>query len=238
MRFSSPRRNDLRDSRDVGISEEDNDATGKHNGNVSARFTLARTAYSGQSRAKLDERLSGLFNSSAPPTSFAFRVEKNATNRPLAAPLARHTSALITPANAALSGTSHTPNRSRSINTTLSSTIKWIRYVSSAPRSLPKLTRRFQDGRPIYIERLGKLDVGKLYALTTQERQLQHLVAEYEKFLRDRLPACSDAAGHLVETSCTIMDLHNVGLSSFYRVKDYVSAASAIGQNYCECHRC
>lgn len=30
------------------------------------------------------------------------------------------------------------------------------------------------------------------------------------------------------------MDLHNVGLSSFYRVKDYVSAASAIGQNYCE----
>ncbi|KAI5449867.1 cytosolic factor, phosphatidylinositol/phosphatidylcholine transfer protein [Naganishia albida] len=89
-----------------------------------------------------------------------------------------------------------------------------------------------KDGRPIYIERLGKLDVGKLYALTTQERQLQHLVSEYEKFLRDRLPACSDASGHLVETSCTIMDLHNVGLSSFYRVKDYVSAASAIGQNY------
>ncbi|KAJ9091155.1 hypothetical protein QFC20_007713 [Naganishia adeliensis] len=89
-----------------------------------------------------------------------------------------------------------------------------------------------KDGRPIYIERLGKLDVAKLYALTTQERQLQHLVSEYEKFLRDRLPACSDASGHLVETSCTIMDLHNVGLSSFYRVKDYVSAASAIGQNY------
>ncbi|KAJ9111759.1 hypothetical protein QFC22_006418 [Naganishia vaughanmartiniae] len=89
-----------------------------------------------------------------------------------------------------------------------------------------------RDGRPIYIERLGKLDVAKLYALTTQERQLQHLVSEYEKFLRDRLPACSDASGHLVETSCTIMDLHNVGLSSFYRVKDYVSAASSIGQNY------
>jgi hypothetical protein len=29
------------------------------------------------------------------------------------------------------------------------------------------------------------------------------------------------------------MDLYNVGLGSFYRVKDYVSAASNIGQNYC-----
>ena len=92
-----------------------------------------------------------------------------------------------------------------------------------------------QQGRPIYIERLGKLDINKLYACTTQERQLQRLVYEYEKFLRDRLPASSEASGHLVETSCTIMDLHNVGLSSFYRVKDYVSQASTIGQNYCTC---
>lgn len=89
-----------------------------------------------------------------------------------------------------------------------------------------------KDGRPIYIERLGKLDINKLYAVTTQERQLQRLVHEYERFLRDRLPACSNNAGHLVETSCTIMDLYNVGLGSFYRVKDYVSAASNIGQNY------
>lgn len=91
-----------------------------------------------------------------------------------------------------------------------------------------------KQGRPIYIERLGKLDINKLYACTTQERQLQRLVYEYEKFLRERLPASSEASGHLVETSCTIMDLHNVGLSSFYRVKDYVSQASTIGQNYCK----
>ncbi len=69
--------------------------------------------------------------------------------------------------------------------------------------------------------------------MTTQERQLQRLVYEYERFLRDRLPACAAAAGHPVETSCTIMDLHNVGLGSFYKVKDYVSQASTIGQNYC-----
>ncbi|KAJ7584686.1 CRAL-TRIO domain-containing protein [Mycena floridula] len=88
-----------------------------------------------------------------------------------------------------------------------------------------------KDGRPIYIERLGLLDVKALYAITTQERLLQRLVLEYEKFLTDRLPACSAAVGHPVETSCTIMDLNNVSLSSFYRVKDYVSAAASIGQD-------
>jgi len=93
-----------------------------------------------------------------------------------------------------------------------------------------------KDGRPIYVERLGKLDIKALYALTTQERQIQRLVVEYEKFLTDRLPACAEHVGHPVETSCTILDLYNVSLSNFYRVKDYVNQASAIGQNrYPEC---
>ncbi|KAH7930327.1 hypothetical protein BV22DRAFT_1043309 [Leucogyrophana mollusca] len=93
-----------------------------------------------------------------------------------------------------------------------------------------------KDGRPIYIERLGKLDIKALYAITTQERQLQRLVFEYEKFISERLPACSKAIGHPVETSCTILDLHNVSLTNFYRVKDYVSMAASIGQDrYPEC---
>jgi hypothetical protein len=150
---------------------------------------------------------------------------------------------LYTPINAAFpTGTSNTPSNVKWTSTTRSTTTRWtgcvplIPFIKASSAHIFSLSfTPLQDGRPIYIERLGKLDVAKLYALTTQERQLQHLVSEYEKFLRDRLPACSDATGHLVETSCTIMDLHNVGLSSFYRVKDYVSAASAIGQNYCEC---
>ncbi|KAJ7494561.1 CRAL-TRIO domain-containing protein [Mycena galericulata] len=93
-----------------------------------------------------------------------------------------------------------------------------------------------KDGRPVYIERLGLLDLKALYAATTPERQLKRLVLEYEKFLYERLPACSAAAGHPIETSCTILDLQNVSLSNFYRVKDYVMQASSIGQNrYPEC---
>lgn len=89
-----------------------------------------------------------------------------------------------------------------------------------------------REGRPVYIEQLGKLDVKKLYAITTAERQLQELVVQYEKFATDRLPACSEMQGHLVETSCTIMDLKNVSISSFWSVQGYVKAASNVSQNY------
>ncbi|TFK45472.1 hypothetical protein OE88DRAFT_1211080 [Heliocybe sulcata] len=89
-----------------------------------------------------------------------------------------------------------------------------------------------KDGRPVYIERLGKLDIKALYSVTTMDRQVKRLVYEYEKFLTDRLPACSKAVGHPVETSCTILDLKGVSVTSFWKVKDYVSQASSIGQNY------
>lgn len=96
--------------------------------------------------------------------------------------------------------------------------------------------RTDKDGRPVYIEVLGKLDLNALYAATTHERMLKHLVLEYEKSFSDRMPACSAAAGHPVETYCTILDLQNVSLSSFYRVKDYISGASKIMQDhYPEC---
>jgi hypothetical protein len=71
-----------------------------------------------------------------------------------------------------------------------------------------------------------------LYNITTQERQLKHLVQEYERMINVRFPACSAVVGHPVETCCTILDLHNVSLGQFYLVKDYVLAAARIGQNY------
>jgi len=87
------------------------------------------------------------------------------------------------------------------------------------------------EGRPVYIEELGQLDVKRLYTITTQQRLLQRLVLEYERSLTSRLPACSHFIGRPVETFCTIMNLYNVSLTSFYKVKDYVMAAASIGQN-------
>ena len=79
---------------------------------------------------------------------------------------------------------------------------------------------------------MENFDYKALYNATTQERQLQHLVVEYEKFLRERLPACSKATGKTVTTSCTIMDLKNAGMTTFPKVKEYVQQAMHIGQHY------
>jgi hypothetical protein len=84
----------------------------------------------------------------------------------------------------------------------------------------------------VYIERLGFINITELRRVTTEERQLNALVLEYEKFINERLPACSRAVGHPVETSCTILDLKNVGLKAFWDVKNYVQRASKIGQDY------
>ena len=89
-----------------------------------------------------------------------------------------------------------------------------------------------QDGRPVYIEQLGKIDLAAMYKITTGERMLQNLVCEYEKLADPRLPACSRKSGQLLETCCTIMDLKGVGVSKVSSVYSYVKQASAISQNY------
>lgn len=89
-----------------------------------------------------------------------------------------------------------------------------------------------QDGRPLYIEQLGKIDLKAMYKITTEERMLENLVVEYEKVADPRLPACSRKSGHLLETCCTIMDLKGVGLTNVSSVYGYVQKASGISQNY------
>ncbi|PLN80442.1 Sec14 cytosolic factor [Aspergillus taichungensis] len=92
--------------------------------------------------------------------------------------------------------------------------------------------RTDKDGRPVYIEKLGKIDLNAMYKITTAERMLQNLVTEYEKLADPRLPACSRKAGKLLETCCTIMDLKGVGITSVPSVYSYVKQASDISQNY------
>ncbi|OBT71315.1 hypothetical protein VF21_09120 [Pseudogymnoascus sp. 05NY08] len=89
-----------------------------------------------------------------------------------------------------------------------------------------------KDGRPVYIEQLGKCDLTAMNRITTQERMLQNLAVEYEKVSDPRLPACSRKSGHLLETCCTIMDLKGVGLSKISSVYGYVKEASAMSQNH------
>ncbi|KAM5445949.1 cytosolic factor, phosphatidylinositol/phosphatidylcholine transfer protein [Microsporum audouinii] len=89
-----------------------------------------------------------------------------------------------------------------------------------------------KDGRPVYIEQFGKIDLTAMYKITTSDRMLKHLVCEYEKLADNRLPACARKSGHLLETCCTIMDMKGVGISNASSVIGYVRQASAISQNY------
>lgn len=89
-----------------------------------------------------------------------------------------------------------------------------------------------KDGRPLYVEELGSVNLTEMYKITTQERMLKNLVWEYEAFVRYRIPACSRKSNYLVETSCTILDLKGISISSAAQVLSYVREASHIGQNY------
>lgn len=94
------------------------------------------------------------------------------------------------------------------------------------------LTLCLQDGRPVYIEQLGNVDLTALGKITSQERMVQNLVCEYEKMADPRLPACSRKSGYLLETSCSILDLKGVGIAKATSVYGYLQAVSAISQNH------
>ncbi|KAI9798578.1 MAG: cytosolic factor, phosphatidylinositol/phosphatidylcholine transfer protein [Piccolia ochrophora] len=89
-----------------------------------------------------------------------------------------------------------------------------------------------KDGRPVYIEQLGNIDLTAMYKITTSDRMLQNLVVEYEKLTDPRLPACSRKVGSLLETCCTILDFKGVGLSKASSAYGYVKQTSVLSQNY------
>ncbi|KAK6145100.1 hypothetical protein DH2020_021920 [Rehmannia glutinosa] len=93
-----------------------------------------------------------------------------------------------------------------------------------------------KGGRPIYIERLDKIEPSKLMSVTTVDRFLKYHIQGLEKAFAENFPACSIAAKRHIDSTTAILDVHGLNWMSFGKVAhDLVMRIQRVdGNNYPE----
>ena len=91
-------------------------------------------------------------------------------------------------------------------------------------------------GRPVYIERIGPVDIDRILAVTTEDRLVRYYIREYERTIEDRLPACSRVFGRDIRQYTSIFDLKGVSMGMMTKkLIDFVKRTGKItGEFYPE----
>jgi len=88
-------------------------------------------------------------------------------------------------------------------------------------------------GRPIFIERVGKIHFDKMMKIVSLEQIEKHFIQDYERLLNEIFPACSKAKGEVIQNTCYIMDMKGAAAKMMSsKVWDLLKMVSKIGQDY------
>jgi len=91
------------------------------------------------------------------------------------------------------------------------------------------------EGHPVYIERLGNLDIKELLKVSTIERLEQLHVQIKEDILQNKLTACSLAQGERVTQLFSVLDMKGFSMMRMGAVKDFLVTIMKLDQdNYPE----
>ncbi|XP_074561294.1 phosphatidylinositol/phosphatidylcholine transfer protein SFH11-like [Curcuma longa] len=88
-------------------------------------------------------------------------------------------------------------------------------------------------GRPLYIERIGLVDLNALFNLTTIDRYVKYHISEQEKTMNLRYPACSLAVKRHIASTTAILDVKGLGTNNFSRpAREIFTEIQRIDGNY------